>query len=171
MQQLKRYDIELKGVIEEDMVNYRKIGMTLMFPKCNWKCDIENGVQLCQNKGLAATASQTVDVKALLERYKNNPITEAIILQGLEPLDSPVDVYTVAALLKELNITDDLVIYTGYKKEEVSSEDLQTIANIIPGKLIIKWGRYIPNQEKHYDEILGVYLASDNQYAEIINKI
>lgn len=29
--------------------------------------------------------------------------------------------------------------------------------------------RYIPNQEKHYDEVLGIYLASDNQYAEKLN--
>jgi len=32
--------------------------------------------------------------------------------------------------------------------------------------IIIKYGRFIPGQEKHYDEILGVYLASNNQYAE-----
>jgi hypothetical protein len=32
--------------------------------------------------------------------------------------------------------------------------------------IIIKYGRYIPGQEKHFDETLGVYLASDNQYAE-----
>jgi hypothetical protein len=31
--------------------------------------------------------------------------------------------------------------------------------------IIIKYGRYIPNQTPHYDEVLGVYLASDNQYA------
>ena len=35
--------------------------------------------------------------------------------------------------------------------------------------IIIKYGRFIPNQQKHYDEILGVYLASDNQYAEKIS--
>ena len=32
--------------------------------------------------------------------------------------------------------------------------------------IIIKYGRYIPDQEPHYDEVLGVNLASDNQYAE-----
>ena len=34
--------------------------------------------------------------------------------------------------------------------------------------IIIKFGRYIPNQKPHYDEVLGVNLASDNQYAERI---
>ena len=35
--------------------------------------------------------------------------------------------------------------------------------------IIIKFGRYIPNQQPHYDEVLGVNLASDNQYAERIS--
>lgn len=35
--------------------------------------------------------------------------------------------------------------------------------------IVVKFGRYIPGQEKHYDEVLGVYLASDNQYAEKIS--
>jgi len=34
--------------------------------------------------------------------------------------------------------------------------------------VIVKFGRFIPNQEKHYDEILGVELASPNQYAKIL---
>ena len=35
--------------------------------------------------------------------------------------------------------------------------------------IIIKFGRFIPNQEKHYDEVLGVELASPNQYARRIS--
>ena len=35
--------------------------------------------------------------------------------------------------------------------------------------IIIKYGRYIPNKEKYYNEVLGVYLASENQYAERIS--
>jgi hypothetical protein len=41
---------------------------------------------------------------------------------------------------------------------------LQQIPNII-----IKYGRYIPNQASHYDNVLGVYLASNNQFAEKIS--
>lgn len=32
--------------------------------------------------------------------------------------------------------------------------------------IIVKFGRYIPNQKKHFDPVLGVELASDNQHAE-----
>ena len=161
--------IELKGIIWEDMVNYKKISTTLMFPRCSFKCDKENGVQLCQNWELAAAPSQTVNVDKLMEQYINNPISEAIVLQGLEPLDSPIECYTVAAALRRWKIKDDLVIYTGYyPNEEDISWIIDSIAFLTPGHLIVKYGRYLPNQQKHYDEVLGVYLASDNQYGEII---
>ena len=35
--------------------------------------------------------------------------------------------------------------------------------------IIIKYGRFIPDQQPHYDEILGVNLASSNQGAEKIS--
>ena len=160
--------IELKGVIFEDFVNYKKPCMTLMFPYCNFKCDKECGEQLCQNWELAAAPRQTVPVNGLLRAYKENPITEAIVLQGLEPLDSLIDVYTVAANLHDFNILDDFIIYTGYNKSEIPDRVIQDLASMVPGHLIIKWGRFIPYQNSHFDPILGVRLASDNQYAEVI---
>lgn len=158
--------IEVKGIIFEDFVNYKKPCMTIMMPKCSFKCDKENGVQLCQNWELAAAPSQTAHINGLMRNYKSNPITEAIVLQGLEPFDSLVDLYTVAAALEDFQITDDFVIYTGYTRKEITSE-LKPLHSI-PGHLIIKWGRYIPNQKPHFDPVLGIYLASDNQYGEII---
>ena len=156
--------IEVKGIIFEDFVNYKKPCMTLMMPKCNFKCDKECGMQVCQNSGLAAAPNQTVLINDLMRGYKSNSITEAIVLQGLEPFDSLIDLYTVAAALEDFNITDDFVIYTGYTREELKSK-LKPLYKV-PGHLIIKWGRYIPNQQPHYDSVLGVYLASDNQYGE-----
>ena len=35
--------------------------------------------------------------------------------------------------------------------------------------IIIKFGRFIPNNSGRYDDLLGVHLASDNQYAEQIS--
>lgn len=35
--------------------------------------------------------------------------------------------------------------------------------------VIVKFGRFIPNQEPHYDETLWVNLASNNQYARRIS--
>ena len=158
--------IEVKGIIWEDTVNYKKICTTLMMPKCSFKCDKEYGTQVCQNWELAAAPSQTVLINPFMRRYMANPLTEALVLQGLEPFDSLIDLYTVAAALSDFKCTDDLVIYTGYNRTEVGSK-LQPLF-YIPGHLIVKWGRYIPNQKPHYDPALGVYLASDNQYGELI---
>ena len=54
-------------------------------------------------------------------------------------------------------------LYTGYYFEEVP-EWIQRLATY--GNVIVKFGRYIPNQKHIFDEVLGVELASDNQYAE-----
>lgn len=159
--------IDVKGIIWEDIVNYKKISTTIMCSKCNFKCDKENGVQLCQNWGLAAAPTQTVPIDDILDRHVKNPLTEAIVMQGLEPFDTPFDIYTVAAALKDFKCKDDLVIYTGYNKSEINPAHIQNLLFFLPGDLIIKYGRYIPNQTPHYDEILGVKLASDNQFAEI----
>lgn len=42
-------------------------------------------------------------------------------------------------------------------------EQLKPFKNII-----IKFGRYIPNQTSHHDDVLGVTLASPNQKGELI---
>lgn len=61
---------------------------------------------------------------------------------------------------------DDIVIYTGYNKNEIADEVevLSTFPNII-----IKFGRFVPNSTARFDEVLGIKLASDNQYAEKIS--
>ena len=58
---------------------------------------------------------------------------------------------------------DDIVVYTGYDKEEIP-EHLMTLKKY--KNIIVKFGRYVPGQQAHFDEVLGVELASDNQYAE-----
>ena len=156
----------LKGIIDEDWVNYKKPSMTLEFPICkNFKCDRECGRQVCQNGALATAPNIEVNPMDLIARYENNPITQSICCQGLEPFDSWADLYNFIFLFRSVS-DDDIVIYTGYTKCEIADkvEILKQFSNII-----IKFGRYIPNQQSHYDEVLGVDLASDNQYAERIS--
>ena len=86
-------------------------------------------------------------------------------MQGLEPFDSWDDLIGLVKQLRE-STDDDIVIYTGYYKEEIADK----VALLSKYKnIVIKYGRYIPRQEKHYDDVLGVYLASSNQYAERIS--
>lgn len=157
-------EIILKGIIDEDFVNYRVPSMTLMFPKCTFKC----GAEYCQNSALVKSDNITVDIGDLCKHYINNPITEAIVCQGLEPFDSWDELYELIWTLRiHFDCHDDIVIYTGYNRNEIKDkiEELQRLAS----NIVIKFGRFVPNQESHYDEILGVKLASDNQYAERIS--
>ena len=153
--------MKIKGLISEDFVNYKKPAMTIMFPYCTFKC----GTEYCQNSPLSKAEDIEMDITDIVIRYLNNPITESVVMQGLEPFDSWDDLIEFVKQLRE-STDDDIVIYTGYNKEEISDKIsiLTRYKNII-----IKFGRYIPHQEKHYDEVLGVYLASDNQYAEKIS--
>jgi len=157
--------MRIKGIIDEDFVNYKKPSMTIMCPHCDFKCDKEFGKAICQNSPLAKEPNINLSVRKIIERYLKNPITEAIVFQGLEPFDSFSEVlYFLEVLRLNYGCTDDVVIYTGYKKEEIKKERLKDLK--ILDNVIIKYGRYVPGQESHYDEVLGVQLASNNQYAE-----
>ena len=56
------------------------------------------------------------------------------------------------------------MIYTGYNKDEIEEEKLDFLHKL--KNVIIKYGRFIPNEKSHWDEILQVNLASSNQFAE-----
>ena len=139
----------VKGIIDEDFINYYKPSMVIEFPYCSFKCDKECGESVCQNSALAQAPNIHIDYKHIIARYLGNPITEAIVFQGLEPLDSPMDIYNLVFAIREIyNCHDDIVIYTGYTKEEISKilvspdiiqEDLLTTLkkydNIIPSNI------------------------------------
>ena len=158
--------MKLKGIIDTDTINYKKISMVLEFPKCDFKCDKECGRQVCQNSALATAPTVRIDDDDIIYRYLANPITQAVCLQGLEPLDSTIDMMNFIIKFREVS-NDDIVIYTGYKKEEINPRIFESLSEY--PNIIIKYGRYIPDQKPHYDEVLGVELASDNQYAEVVS--
>lgn len=156
----------LKGIIDTDTINYKKISMVLEFPICKgFKCDKECGQQVCQNSALATAPNIEIEPIDLINRYLNNPITQAVCMQGLECMDSFSDLHSFILMFRSVS-EDDIVIYTGYNRDEI--EDKVEMLKEFPN-IIIKFGRYIPNQQTHYDEVLGVSLASDNQYAERIS--
>ena len=155
--------MKLKGIIDCDFTNYKEPVMTLEFPTCDFKCDKLNGCQVCQNSKLAAEPDIDVSEHTLWDLYKSNPLTKGFCLQGLEPFDSEPQLLNFIDFIRYgMDCKDLIIIYTGYNKDEIKCLDLlQEYGNII-----IKYGRYIMGQEPHYDEVLGVNLASNNQYAE-----
>ena len=95
-------------------------------------------------------------------------MTSAIVIGGLEPILQEEEVISLIEYFRSKNCMDDFVIYTGYTEEELfgngSYEPYSSLKNVI-----FKFGRFKPNQEKHWDEVLGVYLISDNQYGKQIS--
>lgn len=155
----------IRGLIEEDFVNYKKASMFIVFPTCTFKCEKECGIKCCQNSEVAKSAAIEVSIELLVDRYINNPITHAVVCGGLEPIDSWDDLYRFISNLRK-KTDDDIVIYTGYNKNEILKEIrmLREFPNII-----IKFGRFRPNDKHRFDEVLGVELASENQYAEKVS--
>lgn len=156
----------IKQLVDEDFVNYKKPSMFVAFPSCTFKCEKECGQKMCQNSELALQKNIEIEPTTIVERYINNPITKAIVFGGLEPFDSWKD---VAILINEFrkHTKDTIVVYTGYYESEIA-DDVEYLRQNYDN-IIIKFGRFVPNQQKHFDEVLGVELASDNQYGVKIN--
>ena len=157
--------MRIKGCIDEDFSNYKEPSMFILTSFCSFKCDIEYGAGCCQNSSLAHAEPIRVDDNELIQKYINNPITKAIVFGGLEPLDQLAEVWNfIQTFRHDYKRDDTIVIYTGYDEDEISSLTKSMITDL--GNIVVKYGRYVPYQEKHFDEVLGVYLASPNQYAK-----
>lgn len=160
-------DLKVKNLIDEDFVNYYKPSMFIATSKCDFKCDKEVGCKVCQNSRLAAAPSIEISAAELCERYLNNPITEAVVIGGLESFDTFDELYNFIKLFREKS-NDDIVIYTGYYPEEVQ-EKIKKLYSY--NNILIKFGRFIPNKKSCYDKILKIELASDNQFTIPIEKM
>ena len=157
----------LYGVTDEDFVNYKVPSMFIATSVCDFKCDRDCGKEVCQNKELGKSDPVFIDDDYLIKRYLRNRITQAVVFGGLEPFDQWQEMFQfIQKLRMNYGCADTVVIYTGYMESEIDGniQFLRMMPNII-----VKFGRYIPDQEPHKDELLGVSLASDNQYAKQIS--
>ena len=157
--------MKLKFIVAEDFVNYKKPSLFIGFPKCNFKCNKECGRAVCQNIALAQALNQDIDIDTIIDYYLNNKITEAIVMGGLDPFDTWEELRCLIVNLRYYT-PDPIIIYTGYNEDEIQDkiDILKYYENIV-----VKFGRFIPDRPKRFDELLGVELASDNQYAKSIS--
>ena len=150
--------ILIKGLVDEDFVQYKKPSMFIGTCFCDWKCCRDAGcpVTMCQNSPLANSKSKVVEFSTLYDRYINNPITKAI------------DIMELIKYFRKKGCKDNFVIYTGYYEDELQEEIkfIESFVKEYDGKIIVKFGRFIPDQESRWNRILGVELASPNQYAK-----
>ena len=157
----------LKGITDEDFVNYKVPSMFIATATCDFKCDRECGRGICQNAALAKEDAVFTDDHYLIERYLKNSITKAIVFGGLEPFDQWEEVFRfIQALRTVYGCRDPVVIYTGYNPAEIQG-NIQFLSSF--PNIIVKFGRFVPDQEPHMDDVLGVKLASDNQFAQQIS--
>ena len=157
--------MKIKGLTDTNFTDYKLPSLYIATPYCSFKCDKECGRAVCQNSALAHSITYNVSNAAIAKIYNDNPITKAIVFGGLEPLDS-ADLFETINELQAACKIQRVVIYTGYTEEEIQSQFPQLLSL---HNLVIKYGRFIPDQKSHFDEVLGVYLASNNQYAKEYN--
>lgn len=154
--------MKTRSIVDEDFVNYKKPAMFISAISCTFKCchDANIPESVCQNSTIVNSPIVDIPADEILRRYVDNPITEAIVVAGLEPMLQFDDVIELLEKLRNIS-SDDFVIYTGYDLIEV--ED-QVKRLSVYGNVIVKFGRYIPDNPSVYDDVLGVELASCNQY-------
>lgn len=160
--------MRVKAIVAEDFINYKLPSMFIATCFCDYKCCTELGLDIgvCQNAPLAQMEDKDIDDQIIYEQFINNPITKAVVVGGLEPMIQINEVIDLINLFRNQGENCPFVIYTGYYPNEIPEplERLKQYKNII-----IKFGRFVPNEKSRYDEVLGVTLASDNQYAEVIS--
>lgn len=156
--------MKIKYLKDEAFSDYKKAYMFIGTCHCTFKCCIEAGLPIttCQNSEWNILPEKNINNSEIIWKYLHDPITSAVVFGGMEPMDQFDELLEFIKDFREV-CDDDIVIYTGYREEELTSQisKLKKFINII-----IKFGRFVPNQESHYDEVLGIELASDNQFAE-----
>lgn len=160
--------MRLKAIVPEDCNHYKDVAMVLFTCFCDFKCCIDQGkdFSMCQNYSWANNNIKDYNPQEIVGEYFVNPFSHALVFAGLEPFLQFTEMLEVIEEFRKF-CEDPIIIYTGYNEEEIENYLLQLRKY---GDIIVKFGRYIPNQEKHKDTILGVTLASMNQYAKKINE-
>lgn len=157
--------MKVKNIYFNDFINYGgHCSLTVAMPYCSFKC----GKDLCQNSDLACAEAIEISDNYILDAFCKSDLMNAIVFQGLEPLDSWDELSSFLTKFREKS-NSPVIIYTGYTQDEVSNDVINFLKEIT--NVIIKFGRFIPNQEPHYDPVLRVKLASNNQYAIEVDKL
>lgn len=161
--------MRVTNIVYEDFVNYKKPSMFLGSIGCDFKCCTEGGfdVSICQNSSLVHAEIIDLPDCEIYSQYMHNPITEAIVIGGLEPMLQWGEVLDLIYLFRANGCDDDFVIYTGYTEDELEKTILWNFRKF--KNVVFKFGRFKMNQPHHYDEVLGVELVSPNQYAKRIS--
>lgn len=162
--------MRVKAIIDEDFINYKEPSMFIGCISCGGKCAKDGGfdISVCQNNDWRDAKVVDVDTEQLVRRYCENGISRAVVFGLLEPFEQFDEMTDFIRIMRfKYKCDDPVVIYTGYNEEEIS-EQVKILRKCFKN-IIIKYGRFVLGDKKHLDETLGVFLASNNQYAERIS--
>lgn len=135
--------------------NYKKAGLYVPIGiTCTWKCEKCCNVKYRKNDKYILENSDSI-----INSYKENKLVESLILSGLEPFDNFTQLEVLITEFRNAS-DDDIVIYSGYEEKEIT-ECLEVLKGL---NIIVKIGRYYPDKSSKFDNILGITLASENQY-------
>jgi len=154
--------MKIKG-ISDTFTDYKKTSMLISTVYCDFKCENEGLCPRgsCHNASLIDDRIIEVSNESIIRKFKSSDIYDAIIFGELEPMMQFDEIYE---FIKEFRVENlnDIIIFTGYYPEEIQDQinRLKSFKNII-----IKYGRFIANSSSRFDEVLGVSLISNNQYA------
>lgn len=155
--------MRIRNLMDQDIVNYKKTSMFIATCYCDFKCckQLNLDICICQNSPIAQSKIINISNQRIVKRYIKNKLTHAIVFGGLQPMMQFDQLVQLIDCFRT-QTQDDIVIYTGYNLEQVQDkiQILKKYKNII-----VKFGRYKPGDQVHYDQVLGVSLANKEQYA------
>jgi organic radical activating enzyme len=116
--------IEIKDILDEDFQDYKDTSIFIAMSRCNWKCCVEQNldISICQNSELANQKNINISVEEIFNRYISNPITNSIVIGGLEPFLQFEDTLKLIKYFRINKCKDTFVIYTGYYENEISDQ-------------------------------------------------
>ena len=80
--------MRIKTVVNERFQDYKKPSLFVATAMCDWKCCSEAGRRqaMCQNSPIAQLPTVDISEEEIFLRYTSDPITQAVVIGGLEPL-------------------------------------------------------------------------------------
>ena len=156
--------MKAKNIVIEDFINYKLPSLFIVSSECDFKCCKESGldISVCQNSSISALPTKTFSNEFIYDQFIKNNITKAIVIGGLEPMLQIDEIIQLISYFHNNDVYNDFVIYTGYYPNEIQ-EELDKLCQC--SDVIVKFGRYIPNRPSCFDRVLGITLASNNQFA------
>lgn len=168
--------MKLFDVKTDDITDYKETSLLLCFPHCSGKCTGCHSQHLITKYQEHPEEIKNYPLISICKLYNQLDTHSAIVMAGLEPLDSLEDVLSVIQCITAIcDKHTTFVIYTGYNKQEYTQKFEKKIVdtlinfNDIYSKLndlVVKVGRYDKTDSSdsgYFNYTLGVKLATSNQ--------